>query len=206
MTYLPRNLRFVAPLAVVHLTVYSLLNHFPLLPSRRLPLTALDRWIPFWTWTVWLYFLLIAMAIVLPLLVRDGGVFRWILGAYGVSMTTAVLFFLLWPTEYPRPAWPLDDSWHSAAYRWLTLVDTPQCCFPSAHVIVPALACTGLWRDGRRGGLWLPLLVATCTLAILTTKQHYVWDLFGGLAAAALGMALSRRVVRGGSRSKRDKH
>lgn len=197
MDFVYRNARLVAPLAVLHITVYTALNQYPPFPSRRLPLTALDRWIPFWTWTVWPYFLLIAMAVVLPLLVRRRKLLRRMLVAYAISMGTAGLFFLFLPTHYPRPAWPLDDSLHAAVYRWLTIVDTPQCCFPSSHIVVPILACVGLWRDRWRGRLPLALLMGICTLAILTTKQHYVWDWLGGSAVAGIGAVLSGLVPAG---------
>ena len=197
MTDLLRNLRVVAPLAVVQIAVYWLLNHFPLLPSRELALTWLDRVIPFWTWTIWGYFALDVSAISLPFAVRDRQVFRRLVVAYGISMGAAAMFFALWPTHYPRPPEPTDGSWHCLAYDWLVQVDTPECCFPSSHVIVPVIACAALWQDGRRGGFWLLLLlaVAICTLTILTTKQHYLWDLLGGLAISAMAILVSRRLV-----------
>ena len=111
------KLCLVAPLAVVQVGVYWLFNHFPLVASRELPLTWIDRTVPFWLWTIWAYFALIAMAAVLPLLVCDARVFRRLLVAYFISISTAWLFFLLMPTHYPRPALPEDDSWPSLAYR-----------------------------------------------------------------------------------------
>lgn len=187
----------VAALAVLHTSVYMALNHFPLLPSRALPLTWLDRHMPFWVWTIWGYFALIVLAIVLPLAIRDRRVFQRTLVAYGVAMGLAVCCFVFWPTHYPRPIPPPCGAWHHAVYSWLMLVDTPECCFPSLHIIVPVLACAAVWQDGRRAGVWLllPVVVSVCTLTILTTKQHYAWDLLGGWSAAALGILVSRRLV-----------
>jgi hypothetical protein len=197
MTDLLRNVRVAAPLAAVHASVYWLLNHFSLLRSRELPLTWLDRSIPFWTWTIWGYFALVLMAIVMPLAVRNRQVFRQLVVAYGISVGTVIAFFTLWPTHYPRPPVPTDPSWHNLAYYWLIQVDSPECCFPSSHIIVPVITCVALWQDGRRGWGWslLPLGVGICTVTILTTKQHYFWDLLGGLAAAALGIAVARRLA-----------
>jgi len=193
-----QNLRVVAPLAVAQIACYWLLNHFTLLPSHELPLTWLDRNMPFWIWTVWGYFALIVLAIVLPLAVRDRGVFRQLTVAYAISVGTAIACFAFWPTHYPRSPQPIDSSWHSLAYCWLIEVDTPECCFPSSHIIVPLIACVALWQDGRRGGCWwlLPVGVGICTLTILTTKQHYTWDLLGGLVVAGVGSVVSGRVLR----------
>ncbi len=190
---LARKLCYVAPLAVVQVGVYWLFNHFPLAPSRELPLTWIDRSVPFWLWTIWAYFALIAMAAGLPLLVRNALVFRRLLVAYAISMGTAWAFFLLMPTHYPRPPLPEDDSFTRMSYRALLEFDSPECCFPSSHVIVPLLACAALRKD-KSLGRWWPLLAAcaaVCCLSILTTKQHYVWDLMGGTAAAMLGWLLS---------------
>ena len=192
---LTHKLCLVAPLAVVQIGVYWLFNHFSLVASRELPLTWIDRAVPFWLWTIWGYFALIAMAAGLPLLVSDARVFRRMLVAYFISMCMAWLFFLFMPTHYPRPPLPEDDSLPSLAYRALLEFDSPECCFPSSHVIVPLLACIGLRKD-KSLGRWWPLLAAcvlVCCLSILTTKQHYLWDLIGGTAVAALGWFVSGR-------------
>lgn len=190
---LTEKLCVVAPLAVLQVGLYWLFNHFPLLPSRQLPLTWIDHATPFWLWTIWGYFALIAMAPGLPLLVQQKQVFRRLLRAYFISMGITWAFFLFFPTHYPRPPLPQDDSWPSLSYRALLEFDSPECCFPSSHVIVPLLACIGLRKD-KCLGRWWPLVAVTvvvCCLSILTTKQHYVWDLLGGTAAASAGWFIS---------------
>jgi hypothetical protein len=188
-----QKIYLVAPLAVLQIAVYWLCNHFPLFESRTLPLTWIDRAVPFWIWTIWAYFALIAMAICLPLLVVEKPVFRRLLRAYGLAIGTAWLFFLFMPTHYLRPPEPADDSWPSMAYRLLLVFDSPECCFPSSHVIVPLLACAALRIDRSLGVFWYLLApcVLICSLSILTTKQHYFWDLLGGSSAAALGWFVS---------------
>jgi hypothetical protein len=190
-----RNFRIVVPLVIGQTVVYWLLNHYPPLPSRTLPLTAIDRWIPFWIWTVWPYAALHVIAVLCSLSVRNRRVFSRLVVSFAISMAMADGCFALWPTHYLRPAPPTDPSLTSAAYRLLISVDTPQCCFPSIHIILPVLACTALWQDRRHGGIWPWLLAGVCLPAILTTKQHYVWDLLGGLAVAVVGIVISRRLV-----------
>jgi hypothetical protein len=190
---LTQKLCIVAPLAVLQVGLYWLLNHSLLFRSRELPLVWIDRATPFCLWTIWAYFALIAMAPGLPLLVRQKRVFYRLLLAYFISMITAWLFFLFMPTHYPRPPLPEDDSWPSLAYHALLEFDSPECCFPSSHVIVPLLGCLALRRD-RSLGAWWPVVAASvviCCLSILTTKQHYLWDLIGGTVAAAAGWRVS---------------
>ncbi len=113
-----RKLSIVAPLAITQIVVYWLLNHYPVFASRELPLIWVDRAVPFWIWTIWAYFALIAMAILLPLGVGDGRAFRRLVRAYGISMGIAWLFFLTQhgtcrPATSPQECL-LDATWHAA--------------------------------------------------------------------------------------------
>jgi hypothetical protein len=190
-----RNARVVVPLAGVQSVVYLVLNHYPIRTSRELSMTALDRWIPFLPWTVWPYLLLILSEAALPLLIRRPRVFRRMLTAYALGMGLAISCYLFFPTLYVRPALPDDASCHSAVYRWLVTIDRPECCFPSGHILVPAIACWGLLADRHR---WAPVLVTACSLfavSVLTTKQHYLWDVLGALGVAAAAIVTARLLV-----------
>jgi hypothetical protein len=198
MISLTKKLCFIAPLGVVQVGVYWLLNHYLFFTSRELPLTAIDRATPFLLWTIWGYIALIAMAPGLPLLVRDNRVFWRLLRAYVMAMGTAWLFYLFFPTHYPRPPLPSDDSWHSMAYRAIMEFDSPECCFPSTHVIVPLLVAAALRRD-KTFRRWWPLVAACvvlCCFSILTTKQHYLWDLLGGAGLAGLAWRIAGKDCR----------
>jgi PAP2 superfamily len=191
-----RNARVVAPFAVLQLSCYFLLNHFPLFPPAHLPLSVVDEWVPFWPWTVWPYLLMLAIGPVLPLMVRSDLVFRRLLLAYLLTLPAIFVFFIFWPTEYVRPPAPADESLHSLAYRVMIAVDTEGCCFPSGHIVVPVLFAWGLWLDGRRLGPFWCGLVALLAPTILTTKQHYFWDLLGALAIVAASLAVAHVVIR----------
>jgi hypothetical protein len=185
-----RNAWLLVPLGLLNTGVYLYLNHRPPRPSRTLPLTALDRAIPFWPSTIWLYLILLGSDFVLPLFVRDWRLLLRLAAAYGLAITAAMLTFTFLPTHYPRPPLPDTDPLSRGAYHLLVELDTPECCFPSGHVLIPAIGCYAVWRDRRRHGVWLAGGFGLLTLSILTTKQHYVWDLLGGLALAALTIGL----------------
>jgi hypothetical protein len=180
-----QNARVVVPIAVAQSVLYFVLNHWPPTASHLLPLTAIDTWVPFWPWTVWPYLVLMLAPAPLALLVRRRTVFRQTLTAYISAMCATFVVFAVWPTHYPRADSVVDDF----AYRLLMCVDTAECCFPSGHIVAPAVVCWALWRDGRR---WPLLLLPLFSLTILTTKQHYLWDGLGGFAFAAAVIALSR--------------
>ena len=188
---LAENLRLVALVGGIQTALYLTLNHHPPFPSRELPLTVVDRAVPFWTWTVWLYLMLLSCDLLLPLLIRRRAVMPRLIVAHLSAMSLAFLTFLFLPTRYPRPAPPDGDNVHAIVYRLLTDLDSPECCFPSGHIIVPVLGCWAVWRDGNRWRGWLAALLCVLAPSILTTKQHYFWDLIGGLAAAAIGVSIA---------------
>jgi hypothetical protein len=187
-----QKLRVLIPLAAVNTAGYLLLNQHPLRPPSPLPLSFADRVIPFLPWTVWPYALLLLSDVALPLLLRTRRVFRDMLVAYGAAIPLNFLGWACFPTTYPRPAAPAASSLTGAAYALLVAVDTPACCFPSGHITIPALACWGVGREQPGLRPYLYGAFALLALSVLTTKQHYVVDVLGGLGTALAGVALAR--------------
>jgi hypothetical protein len=64
-------------------------------------------------------------------------------------------------------------------------------CFPSFHVIWAILSAAALW-DYRFLRLPITLLSALIVASTLTTGWHYFSDVLGGIAVAALSMAVAR--------------
>jgi len=186
------RLGIVLALGVVQTTLYFRLNHHPPRPSHLLPLTALDRAIPFWPGTVWAYFALLACELVLPPLVRTREMFLRLVVAYVLAMSVAFATYALYPTHYPRP----EQSNPSWVWQVLLAQDTPECCLPSGHILVPLIAALALSRERR--SVWPLVLVALLAPSVITTRQHYVWDVLAAVVLAALawiasGWVLARR-------------
>ena len=175
-------------------TIYQAPNRFHIRPPVELPLTAIDLAIPFWTWTVVPYFMLIG-GMYLPALVHDAQLFRRALMALTIGALLNYAIFLLWPTTYPRPPLPDGNAFYDTWYRWLTSIDTPANCFPSGHITAPAVGCWALAQEHPRWRWVIALVFVPFTLTILTTKQHYVWDLLGGFTTAVIGILATRRMT-----------
>lgn len=173
---------------VVMLSGYQLCKLHPFGPPRLLPLTALDRAIPFLPWTVWIYGTVSAATLAAWITVPDRAAARRLFLTLALASCVCWVFFALFPTTYPRELYPLTDG-DGATLRELARLraaDDPSNCFPSLHVaLASSLALT--WRGWLRG--WaraLPIAwAAAVSLCTLTTKQHYVADVFGGFAVGA---------------------
>jgi membrane-associated phospholipid phosphatase len=169
--------------AVGYGVFYLYPNLHPLFEPRQLPLLAVDRWTPFLPWTFWVYtseYMLILSVVVLLRAKAHFDSFARM--AFGVLVGCG-LFFLFYPTVYPRPVYPETGSQLFAApMRFIQAVDPPGNCFPSMHVALTAISAWAI-RQRSRGlawvyGLWTVLICAST----LTTKQHYAWDIGGGFA------------------------
>ena len=172
---------------------YLLSNHFPVFTPRELPLSVVDLALPFWIWTVVPYFILIG-GMYLPAFVHDPRQFSLALRATVIAVVLNNLVFFLWPTTYPRPLAEAGTDFYHGWYQFLIAVDTPGNCFPSAHITAPAIGCWALGRQYPRWRWLIWLIFIPFALSILTTKQHYLVDLFGGLATAAVGVFVTRRM------------
>ena len=185
------RLAVVLAIGGVQTVLYRALNQHPLVESRELSLTWIDRAVQFLPWTTVLYFVLLAAELVLPLLVRERAVFRRMIVAYGLAMSAAFATYAVFPTRYPRPESAPDGALGAELWTFLASIDTPECCLPSGHVIVPLLAAWALRAEGR-GRLALAVVVALVP-SVITTRQHYAWDVAAAVVLVVLAWRVSAR-------------
>jgi membrane-associated phospholipid phosphatase len=166
--------------------LYFIPQHWHLAAPVELPLTALDRAVPFWPASGLVYFAAFGFLLATFLLLRSREEAARFLYACLLAQALAMLCFLLWPVRYPRGLYPLpvDSSAIGAALvHFVRGVDAPVNCLPSLHVSTAMLCALAL--RGRRWSRVAWLAMATSAASTLTFKQHYVVDVAGG---AALGV------------------
>ena len=166
--------------------LYLVPNHLQLFPPRQLWWTAVDASVPFVPGTVWIYFsdyVLVAAAFMLQ---NSWPEVRRYVKTYLALLLVGAVIHLSWPTVFPREAFPLDGASFSArALATLRGVDAATSCLPSMHVAGSYLAAFSLWR--HRPAVFGGFLAWATAIAVstLTTKQHYLVDIFAGLLLAA---------------------
>lgn len=179
---------------------YSLTNHVPLAEPQLLPMTWIDRAVPFAPWTVWIYMSEWPYFAIIYLTARAGADPDGQPGLYSsltryfyafVAMNLmSITIFVLWPTTYPRGEFPLPDSLDRVTYHafdWLRYMDSPNNCAPSLHVSSVYLSALIFFDESRRKFALFMVWSTLIALSTLTTKQHYLFDLVSGafLAVAA---------------------
>jgi membrane-associated phospholipid phosphatase len=162
--------------------------------TMHAPEVALDRLIsvqPGWTLV---YASLYVFIVPLPLLVvRQRDLFRRALQAYLGVMLVSYAGFVLYPTVAPRPSGGLGDGFAAWSLQLIYALDQPYGCFPSLHVAYSFVSALTCHRVHRGVGLAATVWAALIGVSTLYTKQHYVVDVAGGVAAALAAYALFLR-------------
>ncbi|MBI3541893.1 MAG: phosphatase PAP2 family protein [Deltaproteobacteria bacterium] len=171
---------------------YSLPNHYHLFPPQQLPLTPLDRAIPLMPWTILVYTSEYYLFVSAYFLFREELTRNKYIWSYFGVLFLGALFFIFFPTTYPRADWPLPTDTHPLIYRIFSSLreaDDPSNCFPSMHVTCCYITAYAFLHKGEsRWHFWIYFLWSTAiAMSTLPTKQHYIVDVIGGLTLSAAG-------------------
>lgn len=183
------RIRMAFVCGIVFFLSYTIPNHFHLFPPQQLPLTPFDQSIPLLPWTVFVYVSEYVLFISAYFMFDDElNRNKYIWTYFGVSLVGA-LFFVFWPTTYPRANYPIPVD-TTAVTRWvfnsLRAADDPANCFPSMHVALCfSTAFAFLPKTETRIKFWTYFVWATLVaISTLPTKQHYLADVLGGITLA----------------------
>lgn len=178
-------------------TGYSYLGRHAFVPVRTLPLTAIDRAIPFhpagWAWVYLSQFLLTGF---LPWLLASRDEIRRYVASFVLLSGFAFAIFILFPVASPRPV-PTPEA---GAMRFILAYDGTLNAFPSLHagfLVLMVLLAPRIFGTQRAGWLWAAGLVwgGAILYATIATRQHYAVDLAAGAALGALVHGLAWRTA-----------
>jgi hypothetical protein len=184
-----RKLLLLVLLAPLLNLCYFLPQWAPLFAGHLIPMTAIDRAVPFEPDWVLPYLSMYIFLLLPPLLAYTTDQLRRYAIGMAIMFVTAALCFFLYPITYPRPALPASAN---VIYRLIVHVDQPINSLPSLHAGMTIYAILFAARifaaDPPRRRRFL--LAISCLWAAiifygtLATKQHYFVDLpAGGLLA-----------------------
>lgn len=184
----------VLGLTTLNAALYLLSNAHPLRTPTALQATAMDLALGWHAWTIWPYWLLLALAPILAIGLRERRILATTLRAYAWALGMNLSIWVLWPTRIAQRLLPDTlDPFTASAWRVLYLLDGPHNCFPSGHVTIPLVVGAGFCTQYPQARRWLWPLLAVLLPSVVSTGQHYTWDVLGGAATAALGLWLAGR-------------
>jgi hypothetical protein len=192
------RLLLVLSLIALNSVLYLCSNAWPLRTPVRLPLNAIDAALGWHAWTIWPYWLLLLLGPAMALCLRERRLINATVRAYALALAVNFAIWSAWPTRIsasrllPDGLDPLTDT----AWRLLYALDGPNNCFPSGHVTIPLVIAAGLCAQYPRARHWVWALLLVLLPSVVTTGQHYSWDVLGGAATAAMGLLVAGRQLR----------
>jgi hypothetical protein len=179
--------------------VYFFLLRHPLFPVTTMPLTFLDRIIPFQPAalvpyaSLWLYVFLVPALLEQRCEWLDYGVRATLLAAFGF------VIFILWPTAVPAS----DVDWtRYPSLEFLKKLDRAGNACPSPHAAFATFTAAWLRRSLTRthAPRWVrllnPLWCAAILYSTVATRQHVAIDMVAGSVLGLAGAAFSPRSQR----------
>lgn len=192
--------QFFWPAAFYIYLSYTITGTYTFFPPWHPPQTAIDAWIPFLPDTVWIYLSHIVVLFSGWWWMRQGPACTRAFIAMVATAVIATAYFLFFPTELPRrelsgvDAGPITQ----AAWAFLMSADHPTNSFPSMHVAEAVITAVALTRADARFRWLAAVWAAAIAISTLTTEQHVVADVVGGLLLAMLTLwAVDRFVLVG---------
>jgi membrane-associated phospholipid phosphatase len=120
------------------------------------------------------------------MLTRTWGDVRRFAQAYFALIIAGAVVHTLWPTVFPREAFPLvGNDITERTFAMFRQIDLPTSCLPSMHVAGSYLAAFSLWRHRQRVFVFFTSWATAVAVSTLTAKQHYAVDVLTGLLMAA---------------------
>jgi membrane-associated phospholipid phosphatase len=186
-----RENKFVVGLiwTVIAASLYLTTNHVHIFEPRLLPMTWVDREVPFLPNTVWIYISEWAFFYVIFVFIKDSLNISRYLYSFMALQTVSCVIFWLWPTTFPRGEFPLPEDLNALTYfvfSGLRQTDSPANCAPSLHVSSVYLTSFIFFHEQRRKLVPFVLWATAIALSTLTTKQHYLVDIVSGLLMALI--------------------
>lgn len=181
------KLTILLSFAAAYWVFYLYPNLFATWEAHLLPLLWIDQRTPLLPGTFLIYlsdYLVFAFVIFLQ---RTKNEFHHLSRMCFMTLLLCGLFFLLYPTTYPRPAYPTVDCLIvQLAMDTIQNLDSPKNCFPSMHVALTGVATYSIRNRSKPLFLFFGVWTLLIYISTLTTKQHYFMDIVGGIGVLAV--------------------
>ncbi len=169
-------------LALFSFVGYFAASHVPDQPAYVVPATALDRAIPLIPASVFPYLSLY------PFLGLNAAYFwpkpthaRRVFQAISLLNSLGTIIFCSLRTTVPRPQLAT-----SRLLDWLWRIDPPYNALPSLHTAYAVVLAEAHWRLRTPWRWQVSAWALAIIISTLTTKQHHVWDVLGGIMLARM--------------------
>lgn len=170
------------------LILYQWTNRFYWTEPQPLKFDAVDRMMPFWPWTVWVYFTEYIFFIVAYFGLRSQELVTRYFYAYMAILLVSIGIFIVFPVTFPRADYPVEGvTFSEQALLFLrTYMDSPSNCLPSLHVSSCYISALCFWPENRKKAWWFIGWSTLVAISTMTSKQHYFIDVWTAMILTAI--------------------
>jgi len=170
------------------LILYQLANRVHIIEPKLLSFGYVDSIMPFWPWTVWIYFTEYLFFVYAYFGMKSLNLVTRYYYAYMTILLVSIVTFIFYPVTFPRADYPAEgDSISVFALNFLrTYMDAPANCLPSLHVSSCYISSLCFWRESRTKAILLCGWSTLVAISTMTTKQHYFIDVWAALILTAV--------------------
>ncbi len=174
---------FVFLSLMLYFILYTTTNHFPLNAPVFLPMTYIDNAMPFIPASILIYLSDYVLPIAAFYVLKNRHDENRFMYTFVCSMIFCTIFFIIFPTTYPRNDYPLTGNENSIIVFLVDFIrnaDTPNNCFPSLHVSSSFIAAFAVYHSRKDLSVIFMTWAVLIAVSTLSTKQHYVSDVIAG--------------------------
>jgi membrane-associated phospholipid phosphatase len=163
-------------------------------------LTDVDKIIPFVPEFVWIYHTLTPVFFITTvLMIEKKNVFFSALFSVFVASVIMIMFYTFFPVFYPRDGYT-EASLSGLMVEFTRTIDGANNTFPSAHVTFSWILAffAGMSVYAKKNKWIKPVYLLWAILISISTvvlKQHFIIDVFSGIALAMACFVLAKNVV-----------
>mgnify|MGYP001588451290 CR=1 FL=1 len=143
--------------------------------------TLLDSFIPFIPWTGWIYVSLLLWMFFVGRIILSAPLWYHFFRCYEILILTSLAFFIIIPTEAIRL---LSDSFIMNLIYFLD--PSSHKALPSLHISMMIVPILYLWKMRYESFWWVNIWALLIAISCLTTKQHNILDIFGGITISLI--------------------
>ncbi|RZA05280.1 MAG: phosphatase PAP2 family protein [Proteobacteria bacterium] len=160
--------------------IYSFTNRVHYFEPRYLQFDAIDRMMPFWPWTIWIYLTEFIIFICAYFALRSKELQSRYFYAYMTLLVLSAIVFVLYPVTFPRADYPTySANFNEKGMEFLrTYMDSPANCLPSLHVSTSLISALAFWKESRWKAWVFMIWAIAISITTMTTKQHYFIDVW----------------------------
>ncbi|MCO5142428.1 MAG: phosphatase PAP2 family protein [Oligoflexia bacterium] len=162
------------------LILYQISNRAHLYEPALLQFDFIDNIMPFWPWTIWIYFTEYVIFICAYFGLRSKELITKYFYSYMVILIFSVIVFVFYPVTFPRNDYLVETSSISTfALNFLrNYMDSPANCLPSLHVSSCFISSFCFWQESKKKATFYALWSVLVSISTMTTKQHYFIDVW----------------------------